>query len=140
MSLDKFGRSSLNKKIKTINTTTRFSFPLTEHGNYDFKNHLLCNVHSPVSKTDGATKVYVDNSIDKIKVDIKNDVTTITEDIQIKIMNAFTIFRNELDNYFKKLVSTENTLKEQQNTINNMKTIIEEIRDEYKNVSTLRVK
>lgn len=64
MSINKFGQTTktpLKYKMRCISTEQKF--PLTANGDYDMRNHRLCNLKEANEERDAVTKKYVDDSL-----------------------------------------------------------------------------
>jgi uncharacterized protein YukE len=56
--MDKFGSTPLRGSTKVIQTPSVISF--TKDGDYNFREHRLCNVKQPAEKSDAVNKEYLD--------------------------------------------------------------------------------
>ncbi len=63
MSVDKFGRHEDSLHRKGLRGPPGQGFLLTEDGNYDMNNKLICNLGEPVLTNDAVTKNYVQSVV-----------------------------------------------------------------------------
>ncbi|KAK9870123.1 hypothetical protein WA026_006214 [Henosepilachna vigintioctopunctata] len=124
MPLNKFGHTSHSRGYQYKHRKIEIQrFPLTPDGEYDFKNHKLCNIKTPTSDNDGATKSYVDSSVNNIQTIINDnyqllldkynetnmDIITFKKvnqqerDKMVKQINRSIQFNENLEKYMKVL-------------------------------------
>lgn len=150
--MNKFGRSSSpHKSVRVLQAPNVIVF--TKEGDYNFRNHKLCNVKVPTEKDDVTTKNYVDSLIEQIHGGINTLNKTIdARNVEFEKMkednaNKFKIFENiaAVQQVFigkvrSEFLKIENALMDSANSLieNSQKPLINDIKKNKAEVSQLK--
>ncbi|KAL1516091.1 hypothetical protein ABEB36_000015 [Hypothenemus hampei] len=105
--MDKFGRSfsssavnSNQKNIKILQTFSTNTLSLRENGQYDGKNHTICNLGEPVHPNDAVNKAYVDSKWEEFERTIQQlnyQIATVNENISLMIFDQIPTIHKKID-------------------------------------------
>jgi chromosome segregation ATPase len=143
--MDKFGRSlptsSLQKEVKFMQNPTTLT--LTKDGDYNVRDHRLCNVKQPTEDSDASTKSYVDYVAEQqlrdfiktlnVHVEKLEKEVTMTNQRIDKVLDNEILFQGEFTALKKNITMLQNDLLSHQAHINSFKSSFEKLETSLKN-------
>ena len=111
MSVDIFGRSSINKKEIILKGPPGIGFSLTDSGDFDIQNKRLCNVSDPINNQDAvnlnvfsAHKKFIEVEQKKFQENILIKITELSDKINEFKIEIKKQLHEDIDNRYENLI------------------------------------